>query len=238
MNLSGKILTTMVCLLMACGIFQVNLEAGTEFQVDFSSRYIWRGFDLNPQNQPVLQPSITHSFGDSGFSVNVWGSFSFENKELHEADLTLSYDFKTAENFSLSIGLIHYGWYFTEGFDFGDHTTQEIYITAGLPKVILGPSLSVYYDFNNGDGFYVSLGLGHSVQLSDQLNLDLSASLGYNGEQWIDESGFSDLNLGLSVPFKIDKISISPFVKITFVLMDAVNPEVDNEFAFGASLVF
>ena len=87
----------------------IPVKAGFDYQLDFTSRYIWRGFDLNPANKPAVQPSITYGFGDSGFAVNLWGSFSFENKQVNETDITLSYDFKLNDRISMSVGFIHYG---------------------------------------------------------------------------------------------------------------------------------
>ena len=215
-----------------------HLDAAVEYQVDLSSRYIWRGFDLNPQNKPVLQPSVTFAFGDSGFSVNLWSSFSFVAKELDELDVTLSYDFQLSKDIAMTVGLIHYGWYFVDGFNFKDNTTQEFYVTLGFSRLPLAPEVTLYYDFGNGDGLYIELGVGHSVPLSEELSLELSASLGYNDQLWIGDSGLSDLNFGASVPFKIGKVIISPFLKMTLVLLDAVNPGIDNEIYGGASIIF
>jgi len=231
-------IVTALCLVLCGSLFTTPVMAGVDFGLDFSSRYIWRGFDLNPDNKPVLQPSVTFGIGDSGFSVNFWGSVSFEDEALNELDVTLSYDFKNLKDISLSVGFIHYGWYFSEDFKFGDHTTQELYVTAGLPNVMLNPTLSLYYDINNGDGLYALLGIGHGLKMSEAITLDLSASLGYNGGQWTDESGFSDLNFGVSIPLQLNKVSVSPFLRATIVLMDEVNPEVDSEIYFGVSLAF
>lgn len=235
----SKKLFAIIFSFIVCSILMVaRLEAGTVFQLDFTSRYIWRGFDLNPPNKPALQPSVTYSFGDSGFSVNLWGSFSFENSEVNELDFTLSYEFKISNHVSMSLGFTHYGWYFAEPFRFEDHTTQELYVSAGFPGMFLSPVITFYYDFTNGNGFYLLLGAGYSQPLSDNLSLNLRASLGYNGGQWIESHGFSDLNFGVSLPFKIKKLTLSPFFHITFVLLEEVNPGVDNEIIFGVSLAF
>lgn len=238
MSISRKLLLTAICCVLCVPLFSTCVNAGVDIGLDFSSRYIWRGFDLNPDNKPVLQPSITYAFGDSGFAVNVWGSFSFEDKALHETDITISYDFSRMKNVSLSVGFIHYGWYFADDFEFSDHTNQEFYATVGLPNVLFGPALTVYYDVSNGDGLYASLGIGHGLKLSGELTLELAASLGYNGGQWIDGYGFSDLNFRVSVPLKLKKISLSPFFGATFILMDEVNPGIDNEIYAGVSLAF
>lgn len=238
MNIGKKILLTALCVVLCGSLFPLHMNADTQFGLDFNSRYIWRGMDLNPNNKPVLQPSVTFTFGDSGFSLNFWGSVAFGNKTLHEADITLSYDFSNLKDISLSVGFIHYGWYFSDNFKFEDHTTQEIYLTLGLPKVPFTPTLSLYYDINLGDGFYAALGISHGVKLNRNLTLDLSASLGYNGGQWIEGSGFSNLDFKASVPFKLDKTSIAPFFGVSFILLDEVNPGVDNEIFAGVSLSF
>lgn len=236
--MSRKILLTVVISVLLCVLLPGRMDAGVDCSVDFYSRYIWRGFDLNPDNKPVVQPSITYAFGDSGFSVNLWGSFSFENSELNETDITLSYEFKNLKTISLSIGFIHYGWYFTEGFTLEDNTTQEVYVTAGLPGVPLNPTVSLYYDINNGDGLYATFGVSHGLSFAQSLTLELAATLGYNGGQWTESTGFSNLNLTASLPISLNKISIAPIVGTTFILMDEVNPGVDNEFYVGVSLAF
>ena len=238
MKRSIKVIMIIGILFLTGLINVLPVEGSQSYQLTFTSRYIFRGFDLNPSNKPALQPSITFNFGKSGVALNLWGSFSFENKQVNETDLTLSYTFKTPEKYLLSVGFIHYGWYFAKPFKFKDSTTHEVYVTAGLPKTFLSPSVSVYYDFNLGDGAYIALGLAHSLKLTNKLNMDMTASLGYCGKQWVDESGFSNLMVGASVPFKLEKITITPFANITFILMDAVNPGVNNEFCVGASLSF
>ncbi len=211
--------------------------AAFEYQMDLTSRYVWRGFDLNPLNKPALQPSLTYGFGESGFAVNLWGSFSFEDKQMNETDISFSYDFKINEKISMSVGFTHYGWYFTDNFDFGENTSQEFYISASMPGPIIDTALSLYYDFTNGDGLYILLKSSKSVKLSDKMNVDLGASIGYNSDQWIDKSGFSDIVLNISAPYKVEKLTITPFMNLAFILLDEINPS-DTELWFGISIAF
>jgi len=218
-------------------LFGLNLNAvNIEYQVDLNSNYIWRGFDLNPSHKPVIQPSVTFKFEDCGFGVNIWSSISFEDKDTNELDFTLFYNFRTSENFSLSAGFINYGWYFPSDFDFKDNTTQEVYVSLGLPNFFLSPELSVYYDINNGKGLYLLGSIGRSIKFSDKYSLDISVAIGYNGGQWINGSGLSDVNLTLAVPLKIGKISFTPTVNYTYVLIDEVSK--DDHLWFGVSIVF
>jgi uncharacterized protein (TIGR02001 family) len=226
------LLTAMLCFIL---LFSINLfSKDFSYQLDINSSYIWRGWDINPVKKPVIQPSITYVVGDTGFALNLWTSFSFEDSELNEIDFTASYDFKTSDNLSLSAGFIHYGWYFAENFKFKKNTTQELYLTAGFPKVFLTPSISVYYDINNGDGLYVVGGISYGLAVAEKLNVDLSASLCYNGGQWLDDdSGFSDLNFGISFPFSLEKVNVSASAHYTIVLLDSLGDT--NYFWVGLS---
>jgi len=213
------------------------------FQVDVTSRFIWRGFDLLPDNNSALQPSLTYDFGDSGFSLNVFASFALTDRDIYkyadEIDLTLTYALKTSETLSLVLGFTNYGRWFARDFKFEDNTIQEFFIELGFPKVPLSPTLTAFYDINLGDGLYVQLTGGHSLPIGGGLSLDLAATLGYNAGFCLPEgadTGFSDLTIGAALPIKLGSLTLSPFVNYTFVFLDAVNE--DNELWFGASLIF
>lgn len=222
----------------------VNLHgSGFSYQVDFTSRFIFRGIDILGNNNPALQPSITYTFGESGLSLNVWGSFALSERErckyLDEIDLTLTYAFKTPEKYLLEVGFINYGYWFSKAHKFKDMTTQEFFVKAGLPTLLFSPALTAYYDINQGDGLYLQLSGMHTLVLNKGINLDLSAKLGYNAGWCIPEgakTGFSDLTIGAAVPFNVGKITLSPFINYTFVFLDAINQ--DDEFWFGVSLIF
>ncbi len=216
---------------------------GFSYQLDFTSRFIFRGIDILSNNNPAIQPSITYTFGKSGFSLNAWGSFALSERErckyLDEIDLTLSYVFKTPGKYSLEVGFINYGYWFSPAHKLKDMTTQEFFVKVGLPNVLFSPTLSAYYDINQGDGLYLQLSGIHTVALNKNINIDLSAKLGYNAGQWIPagaKTGFSDLTIGAAVPFKTGKITLSPFINYTFVFLDAINQ--DDEFWFGVSVIF
>jgi len=217
------------------------LAAQFEYQVDVMSRYIWRGFDLFPNNNPAFQPSITYSFGESGFSLNIWGSFSLGERDIYkyldEIDLTLDYSFSPSESVDMSVGFINYGYYFIRDFTFKDDTSQEVYVSAGLPNVFFSPTVTAFYDFDFklGEGLYVLLEGNHTLELSERFGLDFYAGLGYSGKHDIDESGFSDLTLGLSLPIKLGDWRIVPRLNYTFVFLEAVNEE--NELWFGISII-
>ncbi len=215
----------LVFLLLGVLIGTLGLHAGFSFECDVVSAYMWRGFDLF-DTRPAFQPSVTYAFGDSGLSVNVWGSFVLsdrdEYKEFDEVDFTVNYDFQVSENVSLSVGMINYAFYFIPDYSFKDGNTQEFYITAGFPRVFLGPSFSVYYDINLAKGLYVELAVGKGITLSERLKLEFGASLGYNSKLYTDESGISDLNISVSLPFSTDRFTFTPSVNYVHVFLDSL----------------
>ena len=234
-----KKILIIAALLSILGLCSTNLSADFQFQADLASRYIWRGFDLNPYKKPVFQSSITYEFGNSGLSLNLWMSFSFANKELNETDLTLAYTKELSDQFLLEAGLIHYGWYFAPNFRFTDDTSHEIYTRVGMPESMLQPAITIFFDFTNGDGFYFLFETGYSFEPLESLETIFSATLGYNGGQWLAEGtdpGFSDLNIGLALAYTWNELRIRPFANYTFVLLDAIGKE--NHFWFGISMIY
>lgn len=238
-------LTLVLFVFLAVNLKSEDSSGGFSYQLDLTSRFIFRGIDLLSDNNPAIQPSITYVFGDSGFSLNVFGSFAlserYKCKYLDEIDLTLAYAFKTPETYSLVVGFTNYGFWFSQAQKLKDKTTQEFFVEAGLPGVLFSPKLTAYYDVNLGDGLYLELTGSHEIALNKNISLNLNTTLGYNAGQWIPEgakTGFSDLTIGAAVPFRAGKITLSPFVNYTFVFLDAIDLELENEFWFGISMIF
>lgn len=229
-----------VCFTIILASMPQAVATEVDFEIDYVNRYIWRGFDLNPDNKFVIQPSIDFSFGDSPWSINLWYSHSSEDKELNELDLTLNYDFASTSDIAVSAGVIHYGWYWVDGFKSKNDTTVETYLTLAWENTCLSPELSFYHDCQNGNGLYAQLALSKEFKLSESQNVELESSIGYNQKQWISRSGFSDINARLLIPLEYGDTTITPFAGITWVLLDDVdlNPGVSREYWLGVNLSF
>jgi len=65
--------------------------------VDFMSRYVWRGTDYG--NSPSIQPSI--SYTNSNITVGTWAAYTTNTQSLQEVDIYVSYAF--SKLFSLTI---------------------------------------------------------------------------------------------------------------------------------------
>ena len=185
------------------------------------SKYVWRGFELS-QDSLVLQPSMTVAY--KGFSANLWGNldtdnYSSDTSNWTETDMTLTYE-QTVGPVDLSGGYIYYG------LD-GAADTQEVYASACW-NTLLSPTLSVYRDFDTFPGWYITLGVSHSLPVTDKLNLDLGAHIAYlsadeassyaanDGSTY---SAFHDGLLSASMTFPINKyIAITPQLNYSFPL--------------------
>ncbi len=200
-----------------------------DFSVDALSKYVWRGFELS-RDSMVLQPSVTVDY--NGFSANLWGhldtdTYSGNTNNWTETDMTLSYS-RSLGMVDVSAGYIYYG------LDNADDS-QEVYLSASL-NTILTPTLSVYRDYDSFPGWYITLGISHSVPIKDNITLDLGAQISYlsadeassygeveNGTQSTTQAynAFHDGLLTASVTFPINQyISITPKLNYSFPLTD------------------
>jgi hypothetical protein len=171
------------------------LNAQVEFESTLVSRYIWRGMDLFPENNPAIQPQISTDFASSKLSVSLWGSFALDNrsnlKTIDETDLIIDYNFLESEMTSLSAGMNTYIYPFVRGFTFKKNSTAELYITAEFFDIPFQPLLSCYYDFNLGKGYYMELSGNKEFFIRDKKSVIVSAETGYNSGQYITSSGLT-----------------------------------------------
>ena len=146
--------------------------------LDTNSAYVWRGLTFN--DGLVLQPSLDVSTG--GFAVNVWGNLDIDDYngavddgEFSEVDLTASYTWKLGP-MDASLGAIEYL------FPGGAEATTELF--AGLAYALV-PGLTAsgkfFYDVDQVDDYYLSLGLGYAYTLSEKTTLSLGGSVGLAG---------------------------------------------------------
>jgi hypothetical protein len=226
----------LACLAMAAG----PLAGAVSGQIDLVSRYIWRGFDLLPDNHMAIQPSFTVDLGESGIALNVWSSFALANrgdfKYCDEIDLTLSYDVAMPEGWELSAGFILYGYWFAEDFRFKDSTSPEVFASLTRTDLPLSPQLCVYYDFNLGSGLYVTLGGGHEWKLSEKTSVEAGALIGFNSRQYIDRTGFSDIDIFVKAPLVLGRATLTPSLSVMVPLMDEVNEDTEIWFGFTAAI--
>lgn len=217
-----------------------------------SDKYIWRGIRMNEEG--VNQGSIDASYeaGDLGtVGVNVWYNLNLDNEnaaenlgdsgEFSEVDYTLYWE-KSFDALTLGAGFIYYD--FSEVNDDNLGSTKEVYVSVAY-DTFLAPSVTVYYDFEDVDGFYVDFSIGHSVDLGVlDATLDLGASIGYADDDQASfyysgaESGFSNYSLSAAVNFPLlENVTLTPSVMYYGLLEDADTKDMaDDDFVFGVNL--
>jgi len=236
---------TGVCFTMFSGLAAAEEEKPTaNLTVGAYSQYIWRGFELS-KDSIVIQPSMTVAY--KGFSANLWGNLDTDPYTVNdenasnnwtETDMTLAYAWDM-DPVAFSVGYIYYG---LDSFD----DSQEFFISAAL-KTILKPTLSIYRDVDSYQGWYVTLGVSHSIPVQGDITLDLGAQVSYlsadsgDAPAYIDEDGdnYSDFHDGvLSVGFTIPLCSfatINPKLVYSFALSDDAEYVISNNYAaFGS----
>lgn len=189
---------------MQAGEIPVAVEVGA----DVFTKYVWRGQLLT--DDPVIQPSVTASW--KGLSLNMWGSVDAtdinegpgDEYRFQEVDYTLSYGFAPTKGLDLEAGFITYTFPGT-----GAYTTEEVYGSACLSSVPLAPTLAVYYDVDEVDGFYVNLGISHTFDLADKLGLTLGAGIGWADSDYnqayfgVNDSAFGDVSATAELAYAI-----------------------------------
>lgn len=198
-----------------------------DLSVAMLSKYVWRGYELS-KDSLVIQPSLTAAY--KGFGFNLWGNldtdqdtslFGEDGANWNETDMTLSYD-NAVGMMGYSIGYIYYA------LDSADDT-QELYGSISL-DTILAPTLTIYRDFAEFPGWYSTLGVSHSFQLSETISLDLGGHISYlvvddastmadPGDPTSEYSDFHDGRISASVSIPItDYLTLIPELYYSFAL--------------------
>jgi hypothetical protein len=207
---------------------------------DLLSKYVWRG--QNVVDDWSLQPSA--SVGYKGFTGSVWGNVDLTGDwvhegQLNEVDWTLDYSHALPglDALGYSLGLIYYEFPNTPW-----DATCEVYggLTANVP---LSPTIRAFYDFDEIDGTYVQLSVGHTIEKITQwregcyCGVQAGASLAYGSRGYnegyfgIDEGGLNDLTLTAGLPVCLGKWTIRPSVAYSTMIDDNVRtatPKSDN----------
>lgn len=204
-----------------------EIETGVSVDMAAVSAYVWRGQVLN--DEAVAQPGLTGTIG--GFTVNAWSSLDLTDNqdssgEFDEMDWTVSYS-KTLGKFELGAGVVQYTFpnstLATEAEDgtvaVEDYPgTVEVFASVGV-DVPLAPSLAVYRDVDEIEGFYAVASVGHSFALLDKMSLDLKVSLGFGDADYnagyfgLDDAALNDLVLSAALPIAVtDNLSLTPSI--------------------------
>lgn len=218
-----RLVVLLICLSFS-NVFAEEIKATGAASVDVMSNYVWRGQKLS--NSVVVQPSVGITYGV--FGANIWSNYDSNSKidegdghgEFNETDVTLSYT-RSVDKWTFGAGYIYYALN-------NANDTQELYLSAAY-DMLLKPALTVYYDFDEGNGAFIVASVGHSLEVAKGINWNLGASAGYNISNKVmgfdtdgkDFSNFYNAELSSSVSIPVWKaITITPKVAYSFPLSE------------------
>lgn len=195
---------------------EVTADVNTD--VSILTDYVWRG--QNYGEGGVIQPNLSIGFG-YGLSLGVWANYNIDDDryasshQVNEVDYTIDYS-RDLGPIGISLGAIYYDFPRTGGAD-----TQEWYVGATV-NTLLSPSVTVYRDFHEIDGTYITLGIGHDLEVNDRTTLSFGAGLAWGNEAYhngyfgVKDDSLSDYNVSLSLAYALsDKITVTPMVVYT-----------------------
>jgi len=234
---SKRIIAGLVAGLCALPGMQFTASADpveVSLDVPVLNAYVWRGQVIN--DRAVVQPSMTITKG--GFTFNYWQNFDLDEQgtgnsmEFSEHDITLAYTFTCpVTGAGITAGIVNY--------DFPNSTaadTREGYISLGFGDCPLAPTLSVYRDFREANGFYANIAFSHSIPLVEETaSLDLGFSTGaadsdYNSYYFgVDKTKMNDGTVSASIPYKItDSLTIKPGVAYVWLWDSDIEDAADS----------
>jgi len=208
---------------------------GIRTDLTLASRYIWRGFDTIADDRPALEPSITFEFGKSGVWFNAWSAFALADTDFVELDLVVGYDKALSEAWMLSAGAGYFTFPSMPNYPDENSATPEVYAGVTLTSLPLSPNLTLYYDFNMGDGLYATLSVGPEFGVLGR-TIYSSLLVGYTRQyRKLDvDPGVSDICLGVSTDLESKHLTFTPSLNYVIVPNESINDE--NEIWVGLTV--
>jgi hypothetical protein len=226
------LILAVVMMFSAANLYAEETKVAGSASVDVMSNYVWRGQKLS--NSWVVQPSVGITYG--GFGANLWANYDSdrtevgseqEHGEVTETDLTLNYS-KSIGKLALTGGYIYYA------FD-GANDTQEVYVSASY-DTLLKPAMTVYYDYDEGDGAFIIASVGHSIAIS-KMTLNLGASASYdiknklmgrdNNNKAVNNFYNGEVSASLNIPV-YKSITLTPKIAYSFALSNDAKEAMRN----------
>lgn len=232
-----------------------------DFPVDIKvsyTEYIWRGFDLLPDDDMAVQADFYFDLGGTGLYVGAWCSYATDSiwDEWDEWDFYGGYNITLFENdpFAMNIDIGYTYFHFPE--QNKDVDSQEISLALKLPGLIplgsseLTPYATIYYSFAAHDHaadkdqkltwYKIGLDFSTPLELTEKQTLDLYLETFANDGSGAFNvaSGFSHIATGMSTTFDLAGFRLTPALNYQWTLEDLVNDEDEFWASLSASITF
>jgi len=178
LKITGRALIFIILLTLIVSIGRLQAEevkTSGSASLDVMSNYVWRGQKLS--NSWVIQPSVAIGYGV--FGANIWANYDSDSivdegnghGEFTETDITLSYT-RSMDKWTFGAGYIYYALN-------NANDTQEIYLMVSY-DTMLKPTLTIYYDFDEGNGVFITASIGHTIEVMKGINWNIGVLASYN----------------------------------------------------------
>lgn len=208
------------------------------FDTTYSSKYMWRGYDIFGENSAFM-PSLDVDLFGTGWSFNVWSAWPLGSgsEDLAEIDYTFAYGTTLGEGEACQTDL-GANWIYYDFPNVGNKFTPdtvEFGIGAEWPNVFgdSGLTPSVYFGMldaaedNVGfevDGNYFSFALSYDFEAGG-LGWNLSSDVNYNDGLFGSDNDWSHSTFTLSTSMDCGPVAVAPFVSYQWSFDDSVNSD-------------
>ncbi len=178
---------------------------------DVLSAYVYNGQIYN--DEAVFQPGIDVT-GPFGLGYSFWANMDLTDSERSaapdsagdwsELDLGLNWEVPLEGPISLNLGGIYFAYpQAASSLDEAEDGTPfasphpadggyEAIVTIAAEEVLLAPAIKFCHDMANQDDWIALFSIRHSIPLVEALSLDLTGTVSYSGEYYVEENYGSD----------------------------------------------
>jgi len=230
------------------GINPAQTEGGRKLGVDLetaiASQYLWRGYDVLGSHG-AFQPSVTFDMFQTGLSLNIWGSFAFDNdyEDADELDYTVACGGVLFEQERYAIEYsVNYIYYDFPSVNSQEADSQEIGFGISIPNLLpIGSSSLVpsyycgylweVYDRGPEDGLFNILGVGYDLPIpailprQEEQALSVAADITHNDGAFGSDSDWSHATMTVSTSFEFKGFTLTPSAAYQWSFEDTVNDE-------------
>ena len=204
-------------------------DLGAEVSVGYDTDYIFRGANLG-QDLLWSDVNVSTSLSD-GLGLNI-GAWYANPTDAGDDELDIYAGVSTdLGGMSLDLGTTYYYYPGATG-----SNTLEFGAALGTSVGAFDVSLGVYHDIDT-ENTYVELGAGTSFDLTDNISLDLGATIGNNQDEVVggQADGLTAVTITVGAPIGLtDNASLTPYLGINAGLED--NQDAGDEIFSGISL--
>ncbi len=191
-----------------CALPLLASAADANLELKVLSAYVSDGQVGN--DEAVFQPSLDVA-GPFGFGFNLWANMDLTDSarswwpnsggEWSELNLELNWTAPLEGPVALTLGGIYFAYpQQASEVSFEDDRAEaivqphpadggyELYVQVAAEDVLLAPSAQFYHALGNTDDWHAELSIGHSLELTDALSLDLTAILGLAGKYYVENN--------------------------------------------------